>query len=82
MMSPQGSFVWVIDANEAASFRPVQMGRGEKEQVIITEGLAAGERFIVEGVMKVGPGVAVSAVPPTPTSREAAVEPETPKDAA
>ncbi len=76
MMSPQGAFVWVIDTNEAASFRPVQMGRGVDEQVVITQGLAAGERFIVEGVMKVAPGAPVSAVPAEPAAREAAERPQ------
>lgn len=76
MMSPQGAFVWVIDTNEAAIFRPVQMGRGVDEQVVITQGLAAGERFIVEGVMKVAPGAPVSAVPAEPAAREAAARPQ------
>ena len=75
MMSPQGAFVWVIDANEAASFRPVQMGRGADEQVVITQGLGAGERYIVEGVMKVAPGAPVTAVPAEPVAREAAAKP-------
>jgi membrane fusion protein, multidrug efflux system len=76
MMSPQGAFVWVIDANESASFRPVQMGRGAGEQVIITQGLAAGDRYIVEGVMKVAPGAPVTAVPAEPVAREAAAKPQ------
>ncbi len=79
MMSPQGAFVWVIDANEAASFRPVQMGRGADEQVVITQGLGAGERYIVEGVMKVAPGAPVTAVPAEPVAREAAAQPLEPR---
>jgi membrane fusion protein, multidrug efflux system len=75
MMSPQGAFVWVIDANDTANFRPVQMGRGADELVVITQGLGAGERYIVEGVMKVNQGVAVSAVPPQPVARDAAAQP-------
>ncbi len=80
MNSPQGSFVWVIDANETVNFRPVQMGRGVSEQVVITRGLEVGERYIVEGVMKVQPGIAVTAVPPEPVSREAAAQPVAPRD--
>lgn len=79
MMSPQGAFVWVVDANEAASFRPVQMGRGVDEQVVITQGLGAGERYIVEGVMKVAPGAPVTAVPAEPAAREAAAQPTQPR---
>lgn len=80
MNSPQGSFVWVVEANDTVSFRPVQMGRGVGEQVVIAQGLAQGERYIVEGVMKVQPGIAVTAVPPEAVSREAAAQPELPKD--
>ncbi|MEY4932596.1 MAG: hypothetical protein RLZZ403_916 [Pseudomonadota bacterium] len=79
MMSPQGAFVWVIDANESASFRPVQMGRGADEQVVITQGLGAGERYVVEGVMKVAPGAPVTAVPAEPVVREAAAQPPQPR---
>jgi len=74
MMSPQGAFVWVIDDKDAASFRPVQMGRGVGDQVVITQGLGAGDRYIVEGVMKVAPGAPVTAVPAEPV-REASAQP-------
>lgn len=77
MASPQGSFVWVVGENDTASFRPVQMGRGIEERVVITQGLAPGERYVVEGVMKVQPGVQVSAVPAAPATRDANV-PQTP----
>lgn len=73
MASPQGSFVWVVGENDTANFRPVQMGRGIEERVVITQGLAPGERYIVEGVMKVQPGVQVSAVPSEPATRDAHV---------
>jgi hypothetical protein len=49
--------------------------------VIVTSGLKAGERYIVEGVMKVmQPGIQVSAV----SAEEAARKPQTapPKEAA
>jgi membrane fusion protein (multidrug efflux system) len=75
MMSPQGAFVWVIDDKESASFRPVQMGRDVGGQVVITQGLGAGERYIVEGVMKVAPGAPVTAVPAEPAAREATARP-------
>lgn len=80
MNSPQGSFVWVVDANDTVSFRPVQMGRGVGERVVIAQGLAQGERYIVEGVMKVQPGIAVTAVPPEPASRDAAAGAGSPQD--
>ena len=53
--------------------RPVQVGRSFGNNVIVTDGLQAGERYIVEGVLKVmQPGTLVSAV----TAEEAARKPQ------
>jgi membrane fusion protein (multidrug efflux system) len=63
MSGPQGSFVWVVGADSKAQMRPVQIGRGLGNNVIVTDGLQAGDRYIVEGVLKVfQPGTQVSAV--------------------
>ena len=42
--------------------------------IIVTNGLAAGDRFVVEGVLKVQPGVQVSAVSVDAASRQAETE--------
>ncbi|HKU14616.1 MAG TPA: efflux RND transporter periplasmic adaptor subunit [Steroidobacteraceae bacterium] len=69
MSGPQGSFVWVVGADAKAQMRPVQVGRSMGNNVIVTDGLQSGDRYIVEGVMKVmQPGIQVSAV----TAEEAA----------
>ncbi|HEY7642571.1 MAG TPA: efflux RND transporter periplasmic adaptor subunit [Steroidobacteraceae bacterium] len=69
MSGPQGSFVWVVGADSKAQMRPVQVGRSMGNNVIVTDGLHGGDRYIVEGVMKVmQPGIQVSAV----TAEEAA----------
>jgi membrane fusion protein, multidrug efflux system len=63
MSGPQGSFVWLVGADSKAQMRPVQVGRSMGNNVIVTEGLQPGDRYIVEGVMKVmQPGIQVSAV--------------------
>jgi membrane fusion protein (multidrug efflux system) len=49
----------VIDEKGAAQPRPVDAGAWSGEQWIITSGLKAGERVIVDGVMKLGPGAPV-----------------------
>lgn len=82
MNGPQGAFVWVVGNDQKAQMRPVQVGRSAGNNVIVTDGLQAGERYIVEGVMKVmQPGIQVSAVTaeeaarkaqPAPPSKEAA----------
>jgi membrane fusion protein (multidrug efflux system) len=66
---PQGPYVWIVGADSKAQMRPVQIGRGLGNNVIVTDGLQAGDRYIVEGVLKVfQPGTQVSAV----TAEEAA----------
>jgi len=62
----QGTFVFVVGANELVEQRRVKLGDSADGRVAVADGLAAGERVVVEGVQKVMPGkpVAVSVVPP------------------
>lgn len=62
MASAQGPFVYLVDNEQKVQVRPVQMGRTMGNNVVLTDGLQAGERYIVEGVLKVQPGIQVSAV--------------------
>ena len=58
--SPQGGkFVYVVDEKNTAQVRPVEAGEWSAQRWIITSGLKAGERVIVDGVMKIGPGAPV-----------------------
>lgn len=57
---PQGKFVYVVDAKGRAEARPVQVGSWSGESWIVTRGLKTGERVIVDGVMKIGPGAPVT----------------------
>lgn len=59
MRGPQGSFVWALDEQNIVAFRPVKTGRAQGNLVTITEGLASGDRYIVDGVVKVQPGAPV-----------------------
>jgi len=56
---PQGKFVYVVDEKSTAQPRPVQAGEWEGDAWIITSGLKGGERVIIDGVMKLGPGAPV-----------------------
>jgi membrane fusion protein (multidrug efflux system) len=56
---PQGKFVYVVDEKGTAQARPVEAGQWQGERWIITKGLQGGERVIVDGVMKIGPGAPV-----------------------
>jgi membrane fusion protein, multidrug efflux system len=72
MSGAQGSFVWVVGAADAVELRPVQLAGESGELALVTGGVKAGERVIVEGVLKVRPGakvkVAASAPAPAPAS--------------
>jgi membrane fusion protein (multidrug efflux system) len=64
MSSAQGSFVWLVGEGDAVALQPVRLAGMVGERAVITEGLAGGERVIVEGVLKVQPGVKVKTVAP------------------
>jgi membrane fusion protein (multidrug efflux system) len=75
MSGPQGSFVWIVGPDSKAQMRPVQIGRGLGNNVIVTDGLQAGDRYIVEGVLKVfQPGTQVSAVSAEEAARKSQAE--------
>ncbi|MFT3719806.1 efflux RND transporter periplasmic adaptor subunit [Pseudorhodoferax sp.] len=46
---PEGPYVYVIDAQRKVSMRAVKRGVSTVEQVVITEGLQAGELVVTEG---------------------------------
>lgn len=75
MSSAQGSFIWVVNGEQKVEFRPVQLGRTMGNNIVVTEGLAPGERFVVEGVLKVQPGIQVSAVPVDAAVKQAEQQP-------
>ncbi|MDO5626450.1 MAG: efflux RND transporter periplasmic adaptor subunit, partial [Pseudomonadota bacterium] len=53
---PQGDYVYVIDDERVAHMRPVQRGMATAEQVLITQGVQAGERVVTEGGDRVKDG--------------------------
>jgi membrane fusion protein, multidrug efflux system len=71
MSSAQGSFIWIVNGEQKVEFRPVQLGRSMGNNIVVTEGLAPGDRYIVEGVLKVQPGIQVSAVSVDAASKQA-----------
>lgn len=78
----QGPFVWVIGAdNKIGAPRPVELGPTSGNNVVVSTGLTAGDRVVVDGILKVQPGAAVKAQPladdggpPPPAERQAAAE--------
>jgi membrane fusion protein (multidrug efflux system) len=58
--------VVVVQADNKAVVRPIQTGGVDRDRYIVTEGLAPGDRVVVEGQQKIAPGAEVRAVPWTP----------------
>lgn len=70
--STQGEkFVVVIGKDNTAAFRPVELGTLNEGMQVIRKGLTAGERVVVDGVLKVRPGEKVDPKP-VPIEGEAA----------
>ncbi len=63
LQGPQGPFVFVVNPEERIDVRPVQASNWQGDQWLIESGLKADERVVVNGLMKIGPGVPVKAVP-------------------
>lgn len=61
---PDGSAaVWVINAEDSVERRPVQTDRIIGKAILITGGLKAGDRVVVEGLLQMRPGAKVKPVP-------------------
>lgn len=58
-----GEQVAVVGSDNKVSIRPVKVGEAIGSMRILTEGVTAGERVIVEGIQKVTQGAAVNPVP-------------------
>lgn len=63
LQGPQGPFVYVVGPEERVEIRGVQASAWRGDQWLIDSGLKAGERVVVNGLMKIGPGAPVKAVP-------------------
>jgi membrane fusion protein (multidrug efflux system) len=63
---PQGKFVYVVDDKSSAQPRPVELGEWAGSDWIVTAGLGAGDRVIVDGVMRIGPGAPVKVAEAAP----------------
>jgi membrane fusion protein (multidrug efflux system) len=69
---PKGKFVYVVNEKNQAEPRPVSLGDWQGDAWIVTSGLAAGDRVIVDGVMKIGPGAPVTVATQAPQGAEPA----------
>jgi membrane fusion protein (multidrug efflux system) len=72
MQGPQGPFVFVVNQDEKIEIRDVAASDWKGDQWLIDRGLNQGDRVVVNGLMKIGPGASVKAVPWSPTGPTAA----------
>lgn len=68
LQSPTGPFVYIVNSEEKVEMRNVVASDWKGTQWLIEEGLKAGDRVVVNGLMKIGPGAPVKAVPIVPST--------------
>jgi membrane fusion protein (multidrug efflux system) len=61
---PQGKFVYVVNEKSAAEPRPVELGEWAGQDWVVLNGLKPGDKVIVDGLMKLGPGAPVKIAEP------------------
>lgn len=64
-------YAWVVDAHGKAQNRPVELDRAIGDRWLVVDGLAAGDRVVVEGGDECRTGIPVRAVPSTISARPA-----------
>lgn len=67
-VSATGPFVYVIKPDSTAEMRPITPGQTQADQIVITQGLKAGEQVVVSGQLAVTPGGKVRIDTGTPPS--------------
>jgi membrane fusion protein (multidrug efflux system) len=68
--TPRGDpYAWVVDETGKAAMRMLTIDRAIGNKWLVSSGLAAGDRVIVEGVQRVRSGVPVTAVPFDPNAK-------------
>jgi RND family efflux transporter MFP subunit len=55
-----GKYLLVVDENNVVVHRPVKLGKTAEGMRVVREGMTAGDRYIVNGLQKARPGMAVS----------------------
>ena len=74
---PLGPFVYLVEADNVARARPVRLTRELSDGWIVRKGLSAGDRIVVDGVIRVRPGNVVRPVlmPPRTAAPGAGTKP-------
>jgi membrane fusion protein (multidrug efflux system) len=76
--SPKGKFAYIVNAESRAEPRPLEVGDWTSDGWIVNAGLQPGDRVIVDGVLKIGPGAPVKVVDGTAPGDAKAAPPAAP----
>lgn len=66
LQGAQGFFVWIVDEEGKAQTRNVEVGPWQDDSWIITKGLAAGDKVVTEGLIRLASGLPVKIVDAAP----------------
>jgi membrane fusion protein, multidrug efflux system len=72
LQGAQGHFVVLVDKDNKALLRNVEVGPWSGADWFITKGLADGDRVVVDGVARLSPGAPVKIVTPSPAPGDSA----------
>jgi membrane fusion protein (multidrug efflux system) len=74
LQGAKGHFVWILDESDKAEVRAVEVGPWHGDDWFITSGLQAGDRVVVDNLIKLSKGIQVQHTPPPPKQPEADTE--------
>jgi multidrug efflux system membrane fusion protein len=58
---PQGEYVFVMKPDSTAEVRPIEIARADGDKVVIGRGVAAGEKVVTRGQLRITPGAKLRA---------------------
>jgi multidrug efflux system membrane fusion protein len=64
----KGNFVYVVGDGDTISVRPLKLGAADGERVAVLDGIAAGERVVLEGLDRLREGAKVEIIPDAPAA--------------
>lgn len=64
----KGNFVYVVGDDNKIAVRPLKLGAADGERVAVLDGIAAGERVVLEGLDRLREGATVEIVPDAPAA--------------
>lgn len=70
MTAQSGHRVYVLNDENIPTLRPVEVAMSVGNDYLISKGLEAGERIVLDGTLKVTEGVGVQVIPPAPQEKE------------